>query len=541
MSSSGTLSASGDYAKVLQAKNANESVFNVDSGSKWDASWSDGDKAGMKKLLENYGDLAYQLGDAVGAPWVAIIVQMKYEDPMSCCGANNFWGNGCDANHSSYCGASTIQGKNLGEGFVQYGETLSSDWCSSVRGISDPKEYLEKLGPLWVQGDPNGAGYTSIEYMKDSIDSLQSYIDSSEGQAIVKTFGNYSGSSSSSSSSSSLSSNSESSQSISGDDIIWIGDSDSSTAGEALLEETFPGIKKGGYGPTFNTPTSYIQSCKFIDQDGCGSQPNDSGLEILKRIINEGKMRKYLVFALGGNGGWEQSTMDKFLNLVGEDTKIVLTTTKYRKGDYTESNNLVKKIAEEHSNIYVADIAANYKDEYIDSSDIEFTEEGSKMFVQTIKDALLSAGGSCIDGGTIAVKAKELAWPEDNADKAKSNPTTSFTEASEDVGTDGTDDCLTFVKTVILSSGADVSSELTSDSTKKEIGFTEYLKGSGKWKEITADKTSDLKPGDILVSAVEGVGYNHTFVYLGNNEVASANKGVHYGRIGSLENEWCSE
>ena len=128
----------------------------MDDYSQWSAMWADGDEENMKKLLENYGDLAYQLGEAVGAPWVAILVQMRYEDPNSVCGTNNFWGNGCDSSHA-YRGGSTIQGKNLGEGFAQYGETLSSDWYSPVHGITDPKEYLEKIGPLWVQGDPNGA------------------------------------------------------------------------------------------------------------------------------------------------------------------------------------------------------------------------------------------------------------------------------------------------------------------------------------------------------------------------------------------------
>ena len=163
-----------------------------DDYSQWSAMWADGNKEDMKKLLENYGDLSYQLGEAINVPWIAIIVQMKYEDPNSVCGTNNFWGNGCDSSHA-YRGGATIQGKNLGEGFAQYGETLSSDWYEPIRGITDPKKYLETLGPLWVQGDPNGAGYSTIEGMKKSIDALQEYIDSPEGQAIVTKFGNYHG------------------------------------------------------------------------------------------------------------------------------------------------------------------------------------------------------------------------------------------------------------------------------------------------------------------------------------------------------------
>ncbi|MEE0888572.1 MAG: hypothetical protein U0L97_05210 [Candidatus Saccharimonadaceae bacterium] len=195
VASGGATSGSADYSAVYAAKNANESVFDVEDYSQWSAMWVDGNKEDMKKLLENYGDLSYQLGEAINVPWIAIIVQMKYEDPNSVCGTNNFWGNGCDPSHA-YRGGATIQGRNLGEGFAQYGETLSSDWYEPIRGITDPKKYLEVLGPLWVQGDPNGAGYSSIEGMKKSIDALQEYIDSAEGQAIVTKFGNYHGSSS---------------------------------------------------------------------------------------------------------------------------------------------------------------------------------------------------------------------------------------------------------------------------------------------------------------------------------------------------------
>ena len=181
-----------DYSAVYAAKNADKYVFDVESYSEWSAMWSDGNEDDMKKLLENYGDLAYQLGEAINSPWIAILVQMKYEDPNSVCGENNFWGNGCDASHA-YRGGATVKAKNLGEGFAKYGETLTNGFHDQALGIADPKEYLEKIGPTWVQGDPNAAGYSTIEGMKKSVDTLQKYVDSAEGQAIVTKFGNYHG------------------------------------------------------------------------------------------------------------------------------------------------------------------------------------------------------------------------------------------------------------------------------------------------------------------------------------------------------------
>lgn len=186
-SSSSTTSgdATRDFGPVRKAKNADKQYTDFPP-----ATFSDGDTESMKVLLENYGDLAYQLGRAVGAPYVAILVQMRYEDPESICGTNNFWGNGCDPDHA-YAGGATIQGKDLGEGFQQYGETLLNGNHDQAIGITDPIEYLEKIGPTWVQGDPNGPGYSTIDDMRNSVRALQAFIDSPEGQAIVKTFGNY--------------------------------------------------------------------------------------------------------------------------------------------------------------------------------------------------------------------------------------------------------------------------------------------------------------------------------------------------------------
>ncbi len=184
--SKSSLIATGEFADIMNAKNAEKSFFNG-SGDVPSPRWGDGNKESMRQLLETYGDLAYRLGKVVGAPYVAILVQMRYEDPDSACGKNNFWGNGCP--QGTGIGGASIKAENLGEGFIQYGKTLTNGLHDQALGISDPKEYLESIGPTWVQGDINGPGYDSIDGMRMSVDSLQAYIDSSEGQAIVKEFG----------------------------------------------------------------------------------------------------------------------------------------------------------------------------------------------------------------------------------------------------------------------------------------------------------------------------------------------------------------
>ncbi|MCL2807430.1 MAG: hypothetical protein FWD27_04600 [Coriobacteriia bacterium] len=159
---------------IENAKNADKSFF-LGSPSELSAAWSDTDEASMQRLLDNYGDLAVRLGNKYDVPYVAILVQMRYEDPESRCGANNFWGNGCPP--GTHDGEASIKAANLGEGFNEYGKTLTNGYHDQAIGIKDPKEYLEKIGPTWVQGDVNDAGYHLINEMKKSVDALAAYIE----------------------------------------------------------------------------------------------------------------------------------------------------------------------------------------------------------------------------------------------------------------------------------------------------------------------------------------------------------------------------
>lgn len=192
-SSMGQSAGTGDYNAVLNAKNANKQATDFPpielNGTE-----------NIKITLENYGDLAYQLGRAVGVPWISVIVQAQWEDPDPAkqCGKNNFWGNGCPP--GTPVGGAKIQGKNLGEGFKQYGETLTNGYHDQALGETDPIVFLEKIGPTWVQGNINGDGYSNIEGMKKHVKAIQDFINTPEGQAIVQTFGSYSANNTSSNS-----------------------------------------------------------------------------------------------------------------------------------------------------------------------------------------------------------------------------------------------------------------------------------------------------------------------------------------------------
>ena len=129
-----------------------------------------------------------------------------------------------------------------------------------------------------------------------------------------------------------------------GNQITIIADSLMAIGGEALMKEIFPGAD---YGPEHNTANSYVQSGKQVGVNGYGDA-NPDGLTVLERIVKEGKLRPYLIFALGANDPWKQSYVDRLLSLAGNDTQILLLTTKTippHTGDYTANNEFLKETA----------------------------------------------------------------------------------------------------------------------------------------------------------------------------------------------------
>lgn len=212
------------------------------------------------------------------------------------------------------------------------------------------------------------------------------------------------GSSSSTKSSNSTSASSNSnSDSVSGSDITFIGDSLTALGGEDLFNEYFSGAD---YGSSFNTcyqgdESSYVCSGKKIDTD-MGANGGTSGLKILEKIVSNNKLRPILVFALGANSQWTQGYVDRLLELVGSDTKVLILTTKtipphqLANGGYDANNNFLKETADKYDNIYVADWATAVEDKNYISDGLHYTSpDGYRAYYQFIADALKNLGVSC--------------------------------------------------------------------------------------------------------------------------------------------------
>ena len=178
--------------------------------------------------------------------------------------------------------------------------------------------------------------------------------------------------------------------STSGSGITWIGDSYSVAAKSKGLLPSDADVGSG----TVDTASSYIQVSKFVSSD---SSDNPSCLKILKKVIEAGSLRPNLVFACGTNGGWSDNDISTFKKLLkDQNVKVVVVNSKTPKDDYADSNKRLKKLADENSNIALADWASVYKEEYFESDPGKihpYTDPGFQKWIEVINDAM--SGNSC--------------------------------------------------------------------------------------------------------------------------------------------------
>ena len=198
-----------------------------------------------------------------------------------------------------------------------------------------------------------------------------------------------------------------------GDQITWIGDSYSVQALNKILA-TFPGVDLGTeQAGNAMSPYSYIQGSKHSEMNAVEGSGGAGGVAILNDIIKAGKLRPYLVFALGTNDEISESAMTGILNeianLVGDNTKVILTTAYTTSGaDYSGGNSAKRDFVEAHDNFYLADYAAIAKPEYYSSDSIHPSSNGGyDAWVQVIKEALPK---NCTAGLLAGNTTEERIW-----------------------------------------------------------------------------------------------------------------------------------
>lgn len=565
---------SGDFSNIKSAQNAEKSFFNG-GPSELSAHWSDTDTASMKRLLENYGDLAYQLGQAVGVPYISVLVQMRYEDPQSKCGKNNFWGNGCPPGTKT--GNAKKQGANLGEGFVQYAETLTNGMHDQALGITDPKEYLKKIGPTWVQGDVNGAGYSEISSMLKSVDALQKFVDSPEGQEIVQNFGNFSGSISGaqccvSGASSPLTKASDvswqdgwivsgldgfSKLPVSGDqnlgaDFITTSPKGSTLGPNKITLHAFEGIDPGdgsmiktvyestGFPPHFTIDLKNKKlyqhasinkaSSAVKDPDGDAAKFGDRSAGVQIEILgydNTSEMHsEYQSWYLASDKNFPASAWDylaKLLAAISAETGIPLTSTVNWSGT-DRSLRLENQAFADYQGI-LSHKHAPLPNDHTDLENAEIWNFIKSALSSVNSEQNLCGLSSSGDISSFQEAVLKFAWPDYKGVgfttmMPEYQAAVQRTLASGGYVGAGGIDCGGFVTVLMRESGWDPDYNSGNGPTGSQIS---YLESSSAWRDVTSEINSnkDALPGDVLI--YDG----HTLVFVGdipgfNSKMASA-------------------
>ena len=552
---SGNLAGTGDYAKVLTAKNADKNFFNGE-GDVPSARWSDTDKASMKRVVETYGDLAYRMGQAVGAPWIAVIVQMRYEDPDSVCGKNNFWGNGCPP--GTGVGGASKQGENLGDGFVQYAQTLTNGYHNQALGIADPKEYLEAIGPTWVQGDKNGPGYGLIDAMKTSVDALTAFVESPEGQEIAGDFGTYTGGGKS--------------------DLCRCTDNRTTAKWSDgwLADDSIKGMKKQDVNKAtdLNEPVNKVGS--YITE---GGKPNKILLHTTEGVSNGyeaypagNKYPAHFIVDLKKREGYQNFSIDQpalaiadydqagpiQIEIVGfSDAKSAGYDPAYDVNKFTDADwdylaTLLRAISEQTKIPLTSSVGwgsakrLNAKEftkyegilGHMHAPGNDHTDPGNIW--PYVKAAIERGGGydvACSTGGNgdINATAIELAWPANEYGKHGWNdPNPAYAKALAETGVNKLGDacsmaggsCDAFVTTVMRYSGADKDFYCCGISGGATLN---YILSSNKYTEVK-NGLGNLRPGDIRI------GSDHIEMYVevnGEPHIAAASHCERSGDIGN--------
>ncbi len=167
----------------------------------------------------------------------------------------------------------------------------------------------------------------------------------------------------------------------SGSQITWIGDS-YTVGAQSIIESKLPGVD------------IHAQVSKFVSADKPENSGGESGLTILKNLVDSNSLRNYLVFALGTNGGWSSNDINKLINLAGVDTKIILVTSKIPNNDYSSSNDILEQAASSNNNISVADWTSVYNASFFTSDSIHPSSNGGYTAWFDIIYNALSSGGS---------------------------------------------------------------------------------------------------------------------------------------------------
>lgn len=157
---------------------------------------------------------------------------------------------------------------------------------------------------------------------------------------------------------------------VTGDQVTAIGDSVMLASAPGLLER-FPGI----------------------EVDAAVSRSMYAAPGILRALADAGRLRPYVVLALGTNGPIEADTLSEIVGVIGPDRQLVLVTASAPRSWIPGVNDEIAAFARTHRDVLVADWAAAIAPhrELLAGDEIHPGEAAGRIFADTVGQALTQA------------------------------------------------------------------------------------------------------------------------------------------------------
>ena len=121
--------------------------------------------------------------------------------------------------------------------------------------------------------------------------------------------------------------------------------------------------------------------------DGKVNRTEYQTIEVLEDLKNKGILSDVILFNIGTNGDCNEACKDKLMAAVGDRKVFWVNATN---PDYDTFNAGLEKVAKKYSNIHIVDWISVAKDhpEYLYKDKVHPTQEGSKIYVQTVYNAI---------------------------------------------------------------------------------------------------------------------------------------------------------
>ena len=120
------------------------------------------------------------------------------------------------------------------------------------------------------------------------------------------------------------------------------------------------------------------------------SRQFSTGVELLREYVDAGRVGGIVVLALGTNGLVTDDLIDQAMQVLGEERRVVLITTRSPQPWVADTNAAIERAPKRHKNVRVVDWYgySEGRSDVFDGDGTHLNETGAKTYIQLVRDAV---------------------------------------------------------------------------------------------------------------------------------------------------------